>query len=275
MWDRLSTIDRRWVFLAIGLAVSLPFFFGATVPVGTPGPRAKDLYQAIEDIPSGGVIMLSFNYGPAAMPELDPMAMAITRHALGRGVRVIAQTLDPEGTLMADRVFRDIADKMPDKRDSVDYVNLGYKPGGVAVVLGIAEGITKTYSTDARGRTTRSLEVLDGVEDYDDIALVVDLASSGSYATWVLYAHERSGQRVAAGVTAVMATDIYPYLDTGQLVGALKGMKGAAAYEELIGVRGTGYQGMTSQSVAHLVIILFVIVGNIGYFATRRRRSVG
>jgi len=41
---------------------------------------------------------------------------------------------------------------------------------------------------------------------------------------------------VAVGVTAVMAADLYPYLQSGQLVGMLAGLKGAAEYEKLVDV---------------------------------------
>jgi hypothetical protein len=56
-------------------------------------------------------------------------------------------------------------------------------------------------------------------------------------------------------------------------------MKGAAEYEALVatelGVEGRrrATEGMSSQSAAHLAIMAFVIIGNIGYFASKRRRG--
>ena len=78
------------------------------------------------------------------------------------------------------------------------------------------------------------------------------------------------GGRVGAGITAVMATDLYPYLQTKQIVGLVNGLKGAAEYEHLIGHHEMGVRGMAAQSIAHLWIILLVIVGNIAYFVSRR-----
>ena len=48
-------------------------------------------------------------------------------------------------------------------------------------------------------------------------------------------------------------------------------MPGAAEYEELIGVKGIGTSGMDAQSVAHFVIVLFIFLGNLGYFIERKR----
>jgi len=95
----------------------------------------------------------------------------------------------------------------------------------------------------------------------------------------LLYAQSRYGMRVGAGVTAVSAADAYPFLQSGQLTGLLAGMKGGAEYEVL--VQKAGYSkaympavaAMDSQSLAHVVIMLLVIIGNVAYFATRKRSS--
>jgi len=76
------------------------------------------------------------------------MALAVTRHALSRGMRVVAVTLDLQGTLMADDVQTRIGREMHNKRDGVDFVNLGYKPGDFLVVLASA--------TTCRQRTRRT-----------------------------------------------------------------------------------------------------------------------
>ena len=70
-----------------------------------------------------------------------------------------------------------------------------------------------------------------------------------------------------------MAPDLYPFLDSGQLGGLLGGLAGAAEYETLIERPGSASKGMGAQSMAHLVIALFVILGNIAHFAARRTSS--
>ena len=56
-------------------------------------------------------------------------------------------------------------------------------------------------------------------------------------------------------------------------------MKGAAEYEYLIGQSGyteastPAIQAMDSQSMAHLAIILLIVVGNVGFLLTSRRRK--
>jgi hypothetical protein len=95
--------------------------------------------------------------------------------------------------------------------------------------------------------------------------------------SFVSLVQPRYGVKVAAGITAVSAPDFYPYFETGQLSGMLGGMKGAAEYEDAVSRKyGTIGQrramaGMGAQSAAHLLILAFVIIGNVGYFLTRRK----
>jgi hypothetical protein len=97
---------------------------------------------------------------------------------------------------------------------------------------------------------------------------------------WVVYAHTPYDVPVATGVTSVSVADIYPFLGSKQFIGMLAGMKAGAEYERLVKdkyypdkyifLRGT--QAMPALSASLLVIILFVILGNISYFATRRKK---
>ncbi|MFW6157074.1 MAG: hypothetical protein ACOC7J_07125, partial [Armatimonadota bacterium] len=104
---------------------------------------------------------------------------------------------------------------------------------------------------------------------------VIDFAAGNIPFTWIAYAGERYKQDIATGITAVMAPDLYPYLQSGQLVGLINGLKGAAEYEllmELDPAVAPGMLGMSAQSIAHLLIIVLVIAGNIAYFASGRHR---
>ena len=54
-------------------------------------------------------------------------------------------------------------------------------------------------------------------------------------------------------------------------------MKGAAEFEKLTGFTGKGTRFMLSQSFAHIIVVLFVIIGNAAYFVTRgrERKKIG
>ncbi len=51
------------------------------------------------------------------------------------------------------------------------------------------------------------------------------------------------------------------------------GLKGAAEYETMVKEKGKGISGMDAQSVAHLVVIIFIIISNVTYFASESRKN--
>ena len=263
-------IDRRWIFLAIGIAVLVPFFLPMGLPVVVTKP-VQDLYDAVDAIPPNSQpLFISVDYAPSTVPELDPMTYAVLRHAFSKDIRVVVLTLDPAGYGLAERALEAVAAEYGKERNR-DYVYLGFQPGIAAVVLGMGISIQNVFPEDAYGTPLSEIPMMKGINNYDQVPLLVTMASSGVIEAWVIYAHQPYGARIGAGVTAVMATDYYPFLDTGQLVGLLGGMRGAAEYETLIEKPDAGVRGMDSQSVIHILIIVLIVLGNVAYFGTRKR----
>jgi hypothetical protein len=122
--EKFLQIDRRWIFLAIGIAVVIPFFTPLGLPVVVTEP-VQSLYDAVDELaPNSQPLLLAIDYAPATLPELEPMSFAILRHALGRDVRVAVMTLHPAGYGLAERAIVAMADEM-DKEYGRDYVFLG------------------------------------------------------------------------------------------------------------------------------------------------------
>lgn len=278
-WDRFLKMDRRWVFLMIGVSVFVPLVARISLPIWVT-PPVQNLYDAINAIePQGRPLMLVFDFDASTEPELMPMATAILRNCFARKIRVIVYGgLYPQGAGMAQLALEEVTREF-DVKSGVDYVFLGYVPGAGAVILRIGEDLKALFERDYYGVDLHSLPMLDQVTNYDDIPLLVDMSSSSVPISWVLYAGARYHQEIGVGVTAVSAAQFYPFLQTGQFVGMLGGLKGAAEYEKLnddAGIqqpRKKAMIGMGSQSMAHLIMIVLIVLGNIGYFVTRRKRS--
>jgi hypothetical protein len=110
------------------------------------------------------------------------------------------------------------------------------------------------------------------VHNYNNIDMLVGLEAGATGDAWVQYAGARFGLKMFLGATGVSAPDFYPYLQAKQIEGMIAGLQGAAEYETLVKQTGTGILGMPAQSVVHGLIILFIIIGNIGYFLTRKKK---
>jgi hypothetical protein len=112
------------------------------------------------------------------------------------------------------------------------------------------------------------------IHNYSDIGLVAGFEAGSMGDIWVMYAWGRFGVNIILGTTAVVTPDSYPYLGAHQIEGLIGGMAGAAAYEKLIEHPDKAMIRMSSQAWGHILIVLFIIIGNIGYFMLRRAEKV-
>lgn len=277
IWEWLLKIDRKIIFIVMAVLVLFPLLKPLGLGVSS-GPRARAVFDAVESVPSGKTLLISVDFDPASMPELYPMLVALMRHAFARNVKVLLCGLWITGAGLVDKAVTEIPPEYGKEYGS-DVVYLGWKAGVDAVILGMGENIKSVFPVDYYGHPLDSLPMMQEVERLRDIPFMVAIsAGTPGFADWLLYAQSRYGLRVGAGVTAVSAADAYPYLQSGQLTGLLAGMKGAAEYEVLVARNGysTAYMpavaAMDSQSLAHLVILVLVILGNVAFFASRMRK---
>lgn len=276
-WEKLLSIDRRVIFIFIMVAVALPLFFGISMHIQVT-PVATGTYQAVEDLSPGSKVLVSFDYDPGSMPELQPMAEAFFRHAFKKDLKVIIMGLWPQGPLQAnmalDAVFQDEDIKAKNLQYGIDYVNLGYTAGNEVVIDRMGHSFGESYPQDAQGTFLSEIPLMRGVRNYDNVDLIFSL-SAGYPGTqeWVQYGVDVFHVKLTAGNTAVQAPSMYPYVQTGQLSGVLGGMKGGAEYETLLGIPGRAVRYMFSQAVAHAVICFFIIIGNLAFFSMRRRKT--
>lgn len=271
MLQRLMNIDRRIIFILVALAVIIPTFLKVSFPITVSDPT-RQIYNYIEELPPNATVLMAFNYGPSSLAELEPMAAAVLRHCFKKGLRIIGLTLFPDGATLGDEVIKDVAEETG-AVNGEDYVYLGYRPGRIQVLLGMGSSIESIYERDYADKPLRDIPMMQDIKNYDQIDLVLDLASSSSPAWWITYTNTRYNQQIAAGVTGVMVSELYPYLQTKQLVGLMPGLLGAAEYEKLIHTPEKGTEGMSVQSFVHLLIVVLVIFGNIAFFIMRRKEQ--
>ncbi|HEX9746106.1 MAG TPA: hypothetical protein VGB30_11840 [bacterium] len=267
----ITALDRRMIFVFVAIAVTIPVMLGVVVPVNI-SPAARSVYDYVETIPEGGTVLIACDYDPASEAELYPMTKAMFRHCFDKKLRVMAFTLWPNGSALIEKAFGEMEAEYPDIERGEDFVNLGYQVGGALVILAAGQDMYKAFPTDYSGNTTQSMSVMNGIRTLADLDYVVDLAAGSTVDWWVAYGVARYDFTLGAGCTAVSATQYYPYLNTGQLNGLLGGLKGAAEYEQLSNHPDRALAGMTAQSSVHALIIVLVVISNIFYFITRKKR---
>lgn len=272
--DRLLNIDRRYIFIAVFVGVVLPLLIGFDLPI-KPTKNVRAMYDTIEELnpDDGDTVFISFDFGPSTITEMEPMARALLRHCFRRGIRVIGVTLIAEGVGIAQNLLDDTAAEFGSQYGR-DYVFLGFKAGNEVLILNMGQDLPGTFPTDIKGNALESLAVTRDIKSLRDMDYVIDIASGyPGVDEWIQFGQERYRFPFAAGCTAVMAPDFFPFLQAEQMNGLMAGLGGGAEYETLIGRPDKAVAGMRPQSVGHLVIIMFILFGNVAYFAGKKNRS--
>lgn len=269
---RMLSLDRRLIFLLIAVVTLLPLLYPLGLPIRV-SPEVRAVYNYIENLPEGSVLLLSLDFDPASKPELYPMALAIMRHAFRENLRVIGMTMWITGTSLAESVFAQVAPEYGKERGK-DYVFLGWGPGGANVIISMGQNLHAAFPTDYYGVKTSELPALNNVRTLRDVQYTISLsAGSPGVESWYVFGKEKYGFELGGGCTAVSAPGLYPLIDTGQINGLLGGLRGAAEYETLVDIKGKATAGMDAQSATHFLIIILIVVCNFFYFLTGQERG--
>ena len=288
MYHFLSTLDRRWIFLLMGAAVTIPILLELQFPEeGT--SLAHAVFNEIEQLEEGDPVLLAFDYDPASEGELGPMATAFVRHCCEKKLKIYFIALWPVGPQMIDdSINRVIKTDFPDMVYGEDYVNLGFKPGNEGVIKVIVTDLKQLYSTDDRGTDLDQIPMCRDLVNIQSMDLVAEVSAGyPGVKEWVQYAATPYPDqiRLVAGCTGVGAPLLYPYMPE-QLKGLLGAIKGAAEYEKLVVDRYDreagrepdlkyleGKRRMGPQLVAHILMVVLIVVGNIVFFVGRSREG--
>ncbi|MCP4568016.1 MAG: hypothetical protein GY841_10600 [FCB group bacterium] len=270
-------IGRRIVFLLVGISLILPFFMQFSLPLQI-SPEVQSAFDALDGLPPGAKVLCSYDYDPPSAPELQPMSDAIIQYAFEKDLKIIIMGLWPQGPQQANQSIEMAFTNNPDLREQrvygVDYVNLGFQAGNEFVILRMGESFKAMFPRDIYNTSYDSIPLVKNIRNFSNIDFSFNF-SAGKPGTveWVQIAVDRYNLTMAAANTAVQAPMVYPYLKSGQLVGILGGMSGAAEMEKLTQKIGKATTFLLSQSFAHMVVIAFILIGNVAYFRERKEKS--
>jgi len=280
--DYFVNLDRRWVFLAIGLAVAVPILTKSVFPERAT-PQSQVIFDELENLPAGSKVMVVVDYDPGSAPELAPMTTAFLRHCCLKRHKIYLVTLWPTGLPLLDQNIREIIEgefESSQFKYGDDYVNLGYKPGNEVVIKTMATSLRALFSTDNRGTNLDDMPMTKNLTKVADMDVVLDVSAGyPGGKEWVQYAGTQSQLKLAVGCTGVMAVQMYPYYPD-QVFGLLAALKGGAEYEAALGAKYPQYRDpqkttairrMGPQLFAHLLMVGLIVLGNVVHFASRHR----
>lgn len=275
-WQKLQKIDVRLLYVLILLAMLIPMIKPMGLPISV-SENTRKVYDAIEAIPNGSVILISHDTGPGNAPELNPMIAAVAHQAFRKNCKIVAMCVY-ESTVSPQFIMDQIGPvaEQYGKKYGEDWINLGFKLQATQTVRMMVDDLHQgAANVDWSGKPLSDFPMMAKIKSIrNDIAIIfVTTVGDPGYATWMTYVAEPLQKPLTGGASLTMYSGIQQYIRSGQLKGFLGGLRGAAEYEILLKTPGKGAAGMDSQSLGHIIVITFIVIGNIGYFALRNKRA--
>jgi hypothetical protein len=220
------------------------------------------------------IVLLVSDFGPQTRAELMPMLECTVRHLMMRRIKFALFTNVPDGAGYCKEIPEKLARELGCEYGK-DWVNLGFKPSGSILVRQMAVDLPGALKTDFQGKDVKEIPCMQGIKDAANVSLVVEITGLvGMFGRWpAFFATSKWRPDMAHGCTSVSIPDAYSDLQSGLIVGLFEGIAGAAAYNDFLEeIRAPGqpppsaaaHLAMTSQTVAHLMVAAFVVLGNAG-----------
>jgi hypothetical protein len=265
-FTKAQNIDRRIIYTVVFAVLLFPMF----KPIGLPlkiTNIARASFEAVDALPAGSLVMFATANAPGTQAELEPQSIAVIRHMINKGLKVVFNPVAAESPRYVDRYAEMY--KAAGLKEGTDYLVLPYLAGGETLYGAMGTDLKATYPMVGSSPLWDSIK---GMEDFD---LFLD-CGGGESQLWAL-AHIEAKHKTPTVclITAVILAVRQPYFTSGQFSGIISGLNGAAEYEVLARVPGQGASGMDAQSMGHLWVIFTIVLGNVAYFVSRGKKPSG
>jgi hypothetical protein len=288
--DRLvSSIARAALSVGFIILLAIPLLLGArTISNNNLAPWSEPSGDSSEALDSqrrqliseqlgiidlqqpDSVALVSFDYSTATQGEMQPLARAILGRLRGQGMRIIALSLEPEGANIAQQTIElSLSEREQADQYGQEMINLGYLPGRVAAVRGLAADQT-LLSTIPDFEEKQALEARPewtDVQNLNQVDIVVTLADNPVSARWwieqlgMVPPPEDDQRFILAATSASADPFLRPYRESEQLDGLVSGINGAAAIEAGRREFGPARQMIDSMAIATIVVIIVIAAG--------------
>jgi hypothetical protein len=259
---RLVTATILLAVILVGLYLpSLEDFVSGSANVYVP-EGAEGAFEVTEALGSRPALV-AFEYTPAMAGELDIVAGAYLQHLSEQNSPVITISQVAAGVPMAERMVEQVGISQ--------HLPLGLLPGEATGVRYLGTCMEQSVECDL----IRSQELGSDVGDtLAQVGLIIVLAADReSLVSWIEQVGSQSDVPIVAGVTQAMGPIASPFLASGQLVGNLDGLPGAAAYESQLGNTSGVASDLLSSTILAQWMIILALAGSSIYFGLQAVRQ--
>ena len=231
----------RWVIAVLLLLVVGGTIFSGTqinqMPTSAHLETSAVLTYIQSSLPMDAPVLLIFDYDAAMAGELESVAAPLIDHMLTlKAPRLSLVASTPTGSGLAERFIAPFtrSDNHNYQR-GLNFINLGYLPGGAAGVLAFSENPVNTKPLTTTGENAWTTPVLAGVENLSEFKAIILLTNDIETAhIWIEQTENTRGEaRLLVVSSARSGPMIQPYYQSGQVDGLVTGLDGSAPIEQV------------------------------------------
>lgn len=266
--------DRRIIYLLIFVVVIGPLLYPFILPIAV-SPDTLQYYKVLDRLGPDDIVMFVLDTEFSGYMEIQSGIIASMRVMIDRGAKIAIVVSHPEATGIPELIFNQLADLISRKGYTYgrDYVYLGYIFPNEAAVAASAQDFHASVRQDYYGKPITGT-FLDRVKDWSSWSLI-SVYTTGIQSASLINHYGLRGAPMIVNCIGVMVPTQTPYLSSGIYKALLPSMRGGAELEYLIGAPGPGLTAMNSFTLGHYLLIIFIVIGNIGYFGYVRSRGRG
>lgn len=272
-WRKLLNIDSKIIYIVVGLALLIPVIKPFGMPLVINETYTRGFYDYLNNIPEDSVVFFDLAFRETGEAELGSTVLPAFELLQNRGVKIVVGGQWQQAPFFMQSRLEKRADEIGSVY-GLDWVNIGYKPGGTTTWRAIMEDFWKgAAGVDCNGTKFDELPLMHRVRKLDKdtfAAIIIWEAGTPGSGTWMKYSPDIPLLAVYMSGVGGSAR----YLRSGQVQAMIGGLEQAAEFEQLVGSIGDATGLVDAQSLAVIVVIAFVILGNIAWIMDKKQDSL-
>lgn len=261
LYQKFDKYGRYIIYILLSLSIAIPLMS----PIGLPiliGEETRVWYERVEQLSPGSIVHFGTDMSIGGYGSLRARMVASIRHLLEKDCKIVFIGFFPDAPQIYELLMQDASPIPEGKEYGVDWVCLGYIPGKEVGISAYAIDIRNLISVDYRGTPLDEIPLMNEVNSIEDFALVQCHSTGGMPMWYVDQMFVPYGTEIQANVLGVLAPEMRPFYPD-QISGFLSTPRQGAEYELLINKPGVGIGDFDAQTIAHVVLLCFIVIGNV------------
>ncbi len=258
---------KRIIFVAFGICVFVPLVFPMGLPISV-SDMTQEYFNYIESLPAGSKVLVLGEYDLGAAGN-HMWFIDMWKHFRRNKLKVVALHTSTMVATAEKRLLDTMGFwNLQDYEYGVDWVYLGYVPGGETAMVSFHDDFQSIAVADYKGTPASELPLLQEFQDYRDFDLVI--VSCWDYTIfarqWVTTPETPTICMVDTYVWS-SAQPFYP--ETFEAM--MNGMKGAAEYEILLEIPGRAISSSDALTLTMLVLFFTLLAAQVDEYMIRKK----